>query len=251
MRAARPGGALSADNPHWPLIADATARIVPNCCASSANGPKTAHPPVALRPNPPQRGAVKRIAVPLLLTALTACGQDEPQQAQRVSLDEARHVPAAPIASPDTKAAGWAVSQNGQAIRFGNPGQPPLLTLECRLRDNPVGLRIVRHTAARPGEKALFPVIGNGLISRFKLDGTLRDDEWRWEGTLPASDPLLDVFIRGGKLEATLPGGGSLQIEASRIPGEFVTWCRAGGKVQRVEAAEKAAEPKATDKPAR
>ncbi len=116
---------------------------------------------------------------------------------------------------------------------------------------DPVALRVIRHVAARPGEKALFPVIGNGLISRFKLDGTLREGEWRWEGALPASDPLLDVFTRGGKLEATLPGGGSLAIDSSRIPGEFVTWCRAGGTLQRVEAAEKAADPTAAGTPAR
>lgn len=192
---------------------------------------------------------MKRLAVPLLLTALAACGQDEPQQAQRVSLDEARHVPAAPISSPDTKAAGWTVSKNGQAILFGNAGQPPLLTLECRLRDNPVGLRIIRHAAARPGEKALFPVIGNGLIARFKLDAGLHDGEWRWEGALPASDPSLDVFTRGGDMEATLPGAGSLLIKGSRIPGEFVTWCRSGGKTAQPVA--KAPEAKASATPAR
>jgi hypothetical protein len=204
---------------------------------------------------------VKRFAGPILLTVLAACGQgNEPVEAQRVSLDAARHVPETPLSSPDTKTAGWTVSQNGQAIHFGNAGLKPMLTLECRLRETPVGLRIVRHVVARPGEKALFPVIGNGLISRFKLDGSLHDGEWRWEGTLPASDPLLDVFTRGGKLEATLPGGGSLQIESSRIPGEFVTWCRSGGKTAQpvTKASEatpapvaKAPEARPTAKPAR
>ena len=113
------------------------------------------------------------------------------------------------------------------------------------MRKTPAQLRIVRHVAARPGEKALLPVIGNGTISRFKVDATLADGEWRWQGALPASDPSLDVFTGPRELEATLPGGGSLLIPGSRIPGEFVNWCRAGGRVQRVEAAEKAEDHKA------
>jgi hypothetical protein len=161
-------------------------------------------------------------------------------EAQRFSLEAARHVPAEPLLSPDTKGAGWSVSSDGQAIDFGLPGGKPMFTLACDLRSTPAQLRMVRHVTARPGEKALFPVIGNGMISRFKVDATLAGEEWRWEGALPASDPLLDVFTGPNALEATLPGGGSLQIAGSRIPGEFVTWCRAGGRVQRVEAAEKA-----------
>jgi hypothetical protein len=60
---------------------------------------------------------------------------------------------------------------------------------------------------------------------------------------LPASDPQLDVFTGPGELQATLPGGGTLLIEGSRVPGEFVTWCRAGGRVRRAEEAEASAPP--------
>lgn len=154
-------------------------------------------------------------------------------EAQRFSLEEARRMPAEPLASPDTGGMGW--TANGQAIQFGAAGQAPLLTLECRLRETPIRLRIVRHIVARPGLKALFPVIGNGRISRFSLDTALDEGEWRWEGELPVSDPLVDVFVGTGELEATLPGGGSLLIPGSRVPGEFVTWCRAGGRSQPVE----------------
>lgn len=176
----------------------------------------------------------------LALLLLSACqrGEEEPVQAQRFSLDAARHVPEAPVASPDTAGAAWSVTANAQAIDFGRPGGPPLLTLACDLRQTPAQLRVIRHVAARPGEKALLPVIGNGTISRFKVDATLSGGEWRWEGALPASDPSLDVFTGPRELEATLPGGGTLLIGGSRIPGEFVNWCRAGGRVQRVEAAE-------------
>jgi hypothetical protein len=175
---------------------------------------------------------------------LTACGQgeQEPVQAQRFSLEAARHVPDAPLASPDTAGAGWSVNGNGQAISFGRAKQP-LLTLACRLRDTPPQLRIVRHVPARPGQKALFPVLGNGMVSRFKVDAVLEDGEWRWEGALAASDPSLDVFTGPRELEATLPGGGSLLIAGSRIPGEFVNWCRAGGQAPRAEVAEPSAAP--------
>ena len=176
-----------------------------------------------------------------ILMLLTACqGEQEPVHAQRFSLDASRHVPVEPLNSPDTAGAAWSVTKDARAIEFGRPGAPPLLTLACDLRKPPAQLRIVRHVAARPGEKALLPVIGNGTISRFKVDGTLAGGEWRWEGALPASDPSLDVFTGPRELEATLPGGGSLLIAGSRIPGEFVNWCRASGRVQRAQAAEAA-----------
>jgi hypothetical protein len=183
----------------------------------------------------------------IALALLTACGsgEQEPVEAQRFSLEAVRRVPPEPLLSPDTKAASWTVTADGQAIDFGLAGEPAMMTLACDLRTTPAQLRIVRHVVGRPGAKALFPVIGNGTISRFRLDAMLHEGEWRWEGALPASDPLLDVFTGPRELEATLPGGGSLQIAGSRIPGEFVNWCRAGGRVQRAEAAEKADEAKA------
>ena len=184
-------------------------------------------------------GAVK-VAVPLVaVLLLAACGgSDAPEQAQRISLDAARGRPAEPLRSPDTKGAAWTVTENGQAINFGKSRAQPLLTLACNLREMPATLSLVRHVDAQPGQKALFPVIGNGTVSRFKLDAALDEGEWRWEGKLPASDPLLDVFTGPREIEATLPGGGTLLIGGSRIPGEFVNWCRAGGRVQRAEASE-------------
>ena len=96
-------------------------------------------------------------------------------------------------------------------------------------------MAVVRHAPARPGQEALFPVIGNGLVSRFKVDATLANREWSWQGMLPVDDPQLDVFVGQAELTATLPGGGMLTIEGSRVPGEFVNWCRAGGKTELPE----------------
>jgi hypothetical protein len=183
------------------------------------------------------------------LPLLAACGEggDTPVQAQRISLDDARAKVAEPLLSPDTEGAGWAVSADQRAIAFARPGAAPFLTLACNLRQAPATLTIVRHVRARPGQKALFPVIGNGKISRFKVDAALSDGEWRWEGVLPASDAQFDVFIGPGELQATLPGGGTLLIEGSRVPGEFVTWCRAGGRVRWAEEAEASAPVESTD----
>jgi hypothetical protein len=185
------------------------------------------------------------------LPLLAACGDggDAPVEPQRISLDEARAKVAEPLPSPDTEGAAWTVTDNGQAIHFGRAGAPPFLTLACDLRADPATLTIIRHVEARPGQKALFPVLGNGMVSRFKVDAALDEGEWRWEGVLPASDPQFDVFTGPLELEATLPGGGTLLIEGSRIPGEFVNWCRAGGRLQRAEAAEEAEAGEASSEP--
>jgi hypothetical protein len=167
---------------------------------------------------------------------------DAPVQGQRIALEDARAKVRAPLASPETDNAAWTVAANGQAVQFGNPGTAPFLTLSCRIKENPPRIRIIRHAQARPGEKALFPVLGNGTIARFKVDATLTDNEWRWEGAVPADDPLLEVFTGGRDIEATMPGAGTLAIGGSRIPGEFIGWCRAGGVVREVVAEEQQAE---------
>lgn len=182
--------------------------------------------------------ALSVVLVPCAL--LAACGGDpeEPTQGQRFSLEAARAQVAEPLLSPDTTGASWSVSEDGRAIDFALPDREPLLTLACNLRQAPAKLTLVRHAPAQPGQKAILPVIGNGMIVRFMVDAALADGEWRWQGALPAGDPQLDVFTGSRELEATLPGGGTLLIGGSRIPGEFVNWCRAGGRVLRAEAAE-------------
>ncbi|RPF72300.1 hypothetical protein [Aurantiacibacter spongiae] len=172
---------------------------------------------------------------------LAACQQQpaarEETQTQRIALADARAVHADAIPSPDTKAARWRVRGDGQGIDFGDAGQAPLMTLDCAIGDGEPTMHIIRHAAALPGQSALFPVIGNGMRSRFLADARLADEgdagEWRWEATLPASDPQLDVFAGNRPLTATLPGRGMLEIRASRIPGEFLDWCRKSGQVAR------------------
>lgn len=192
----------------------------------------------------PPHFAVRPFAAALLLTTLAACHREQaPVQGQRISFDDVQSGAEQPLPSPDTQGAAWTVSANGQAIDFGKPGEKPFLTLLCDIKSDPARITLVRHAPARPGEKALFPIIGNGTISRFAVDAALADNEWRWQGTVPADDPLLEVFGGARQLQATLPGAGELKIAGSRIPGQFVAWCRARGQGPAIEATEK---PEAT-----
>ena len=180
------------------------------------------------------------------LLSLVACDRaEEPVDPQRISLDAARGEAREPVASPDTDDARWTVAPDGQAVAFGNAGERPFLSLACRVKDDPPTIRVIRHAEARPGEKALFPVIGNGTISRFKADAALEDDEWRWQAVVPADDALLEVFTGAREIEATLPGAGSLIISGSRVPGEFIAWCRRGGAVSEAVTEERTAEAEA------
>ena len=184
-------------------------------------------------------GPVNRRVALLALLLLAACHRHE--AVQRIALSDAANRPEPPIASPDTKGAEWTASADGSLVSFGRPGQKPYLTLECR-PGNPPAVRIIRYVVSRPGESALFPVLGAGPNARFKLEAAKVGDEWAWAGDVPVSDPQLDVF-HSGRLEATLPGGGSLIIPASTVPGEFVSKCRGNTPVSRVSSAVEPSSP--------
>ena len=173
--------------------------------------------------------------------ALAACHREQaPVEGQRIALSDVRSESEEPLPSPDTKGASWAVARTGQAIDFAKPGEKPFVSLTCSVKAGQPQITVIRHAPARPGEKALFPVIGNRIISRFKVDAALVDNEWRWQGTVPADDSLLEVFEGPGALQATLPGGGTVKIAGSAVPGQFLTWCRTGGKPPVVEPTAKA-----------
>lgn len=182
---------------------------------------------------------MRRAAPLILLTlSLTACDRAAPLpqgDVQRVELEQTGQRQAMAEVSPDTSEAGWTVSDDGQAIRFGEMGEAPFLTLACDVDAEPPEFVIIRHARAYPGQSALFPVLGNGISSRFLADAKLADGEWHWEARLPADDPQLEVFSGTRDLIATLPGRGTLEIGGGRITGEFLEWCRAGGMPDPVE----------------
>src|SRR4051812_24442724 len=94
------------------------------------------------------------------LLLLAACHREQaPVQGQRIALDQVPSQGEQPLPSPETEGARWMPSADGQAIDFGRPGQRAFLTLACNVRSDPPRVTIIRHAPARPGEKALFPVI--------------------------------------------------------------------------------------------
>ena len=173
-----------------------------------------------------------------LLAGCSNASEPSVSEPARISLDDTGPRTASAISSPDTSLASWSVAEDGQAIHFGDDGEDPLLTLACDLRAEEPLFEIIRHAKALPGQSALFPFIGNGMRSRFMADAALDDGEWRWEATLAADDPQLNVFAGQRDFTATLPGHGMLEIGGSRIPGEFLEWCRSGGENTVVEAPE-------------
>lgn len=160
---------------------------------------------------------------------LAACGQ-KGEPVQRVELrNDGSARPLVMTRSPDTSQAVWLVSADRQSLVYGNQGGPNLLTLACEAGADPPRLTIIRHAPALPGQTALFPVIGNGERSRFPVDARQVRGEWRWQVTLPADDVRWDVFAGSRQILATLPGGGTVDMAGSRMPGAFLDWCRNGG----------------------
>ncbi|OCC25007.1 hypothetical protein MB02_06105 [Croceicoccus estronivorus] len=177
-----------------------------------------------------RRKSLAPVITPVLLL-LAACGGQTSNAVEKFSLDDiAPHVSHIIATSPDTKGAVWEAMDGARSLRFGKPGAPPFLTLKCELTENAAPkMRIVRLTPADPGAKALFALIGRKQITRINADAHAVGGDWRWESLVPAEDPALDVFLDGGPIEATLPGGGSLNLAASGEPARLVSWCRRHG----------------------
>lgn len=169
------------------------------------------------------------------LLALSACGDE--RKVERVELSQVSTSQPQALDSPDTRFSFWSVGETGRTINYGDVDEPPMMSVDCLLGDGPPQMRIIRHAPARPGKTALFPVVGNQIRSRFLVETALEDGEWRWQGTVEASDPKLDVFTGPRQLLATLPGGGMIDMAGSTVPWQFVTWCRAGGMIEAEEAA--------------
>lgn len=161
------------------------------------------------------------------LILLAACGQQHGDAVERIALDTIGARPSQPLPSPDTEGAEWQPLDGARSIRYGKPGEPPLLTIACELGGTaPPRIRMIRHAPADPDAKALFAVIGPRHNARFKVDAKRNGAGWRWESATLADNPLLDIFAEGGDIEATIPGAGTMKLSASDQPGRLVAWCR-------------------------
>lgn len=155
---------------------------------------------------------------------LAACNPPASEDyASRPSVVEERTAPAEPIDSPDTEGAAWAMSETSGRLLYGKPGHAPLLSLACE--DGT--LVYTRYVAADPDAKAVLALIGNGHVERLWIDAEEDEERWLWRGRLAADDPRLEVLTGPRRVEATVPGAGSVTLNASRAPGEFVTACAA------------------------
>ena len=173
-----------------------------------------------------------RVAALLPLLALFACNPPAADDyVARVGVVE-RAAPADPIDTPDTKRAVWAASPaSPQRLLYGTPGQPPLFALECRGGDGAPLLEYTRFANADPYAKAILALIGNGHVSRLKIDALHVPDQgggaWLWQGRELATDPAFEGLTGGRQVEATVPGAGSLILNPSALPGDLVQRCRA------------------------
>lgn len=175
---------------------------------------------------------LRPLTISVAILALTACGQQHGDAVERIAFDSINASPSQPLPSPDTTGAEWQPLDGARSIRFGKPGEAPMLTIACELNGNqPADIHIVRNARADPGAKALFALLGSSHNSRLNINARLNGSDWRWESLLPATDPLLDVFTEGGAVEATIPGAGTLKLAASDQPGRLLTWCRRASSV--------------------
>jgi len=134
-----------------------------------------------------------------------------------------------PLEEAPAQPEGGVWSADAAGVHFAVPGQPDLMTLTCARRaDGSAQLTLSRTTRAADGAKAMLALIGNGRIARLPVDVVRAGETGEWRGALSSADPRLDVLKGGNRIEATLPGGGTLLMPASGEPGRLLTACRAG-----------------------
>lgn len=161
----------------------------------------------------------------LLLAACKPAASDEYQV--RGDVSEERDAPSAPLDSPDVEGAAWAPSERTTRLLYGKPGEPPLFSLNCEREE----IVYTRYVAADPEAKAVLALIGNGHVERLWIDaekdGPEDDAAWLWRGRIAADDPRLEVLTGQRRVEATVPGAGSLVFNPSSLPGAYITRCAA------------------------
>lgn len=159
----------------------------------------------------------------------------------RVGMGE-RDAPSAPIESPDTEGAVWVPSAQGtDRLIYGIPGSPALFALECTRKKGAATIVYTRFAEADPRAKAILALIGNGYVTRLKIDATREDGDWLWRGSEPALSRNFEGLTGSRQVEATVPGAGSVILNASPLPGELIDRCRA-----QVPPRARASEPAAT-----
>lgn len=161
----------------------------------------------------------------LLAAACKPPASDEYVERSRIAGDATG--PSEPIDSPDTEGAIWAPAGKPQRLLYGKPGERPMMALECETAQGIPLVSYTRFVAADAHAKAILALIGNGHVSRLKIDAAEHNGTWLWKGAVTAEDAALDVLTGAREVEATVPGAGSVILNPSTLPGELIENCRA------------------------
>ncbi len=170
----------------------------------------------------------------LLSLSLGACSQSQSRQVVENAPDGAYPARMAlgaislPMERAPAQPEGGAWQAAGNILRFGVPGQADLLALRCvpAGAGGTAAIEISRRTRSENGAKALFALIGNGRVTRLPVASVRGGENGEWRGSLALDDARLDVLKGGNRIEATLPGGGTLMLPASTEPGRLLAACR-------------------------
>ena len=166
-----------------------------------------------------------------VLLTLVAC-KPPPTDAdlQRDMPEAAATFASAPLPSPETEGAVWAIStRTEQRIIYGIPGEPALMALRCALpRGEVPTLVITRLSPADEGAGAMLSLIGNGHIGRLPVDATEGSGRFKWEGDRPADSDVWEPLAGPRQLTATIPGAGMVTLNPSPLPGLLIEACRTG-----------------------
>ena len=140
----------------------------------------------------------------------------------RIPISQETKFASDPLPSPDSEGAVWAASPTvPDRILYGKPGERPLMGLTCDAGQ----IVFARYAPADPEAKGILALIGNGHVERLFVDATPRGEAWLWQGSLAAGDQRLEVLTGRGRVEATIPGAGTLVLNASAVPAQFVNRC--------------------------
>lgn len=151
----------------------------------------------------------------------------------------------APLELPPRQPEGaeWSLRRDG-SLDFALSGQPALLSVSCRHgSDGRAFIHLLRRTRAEPGAKALFALEGNRRVARVPMNVTRAGDPGEWQGQIDAHAEAAGALKGGMKIMATLPGGGMLELPASREPGVLLDACRASDKSTRASVSSAPEEP--------
>ncbi|MGX7927016.1 hypothetical protein ACWPMX_10650 [Tsuneonella sp. HG094] len=167
-----------------------------------------------------------RVPIAIFVALLAACRPPASDRyVERIALDGANKGPQVQMTSPDVSKAVWAPSETPERIVFGQPGQAPLLAIECWGAGRMI--KVTRFAPTEPYAEGMMALVGNGHVERLKIDALDQGEGrgWLWQGRYAPTDTRLDALTGSRRLEVTIPGAGTLVVTGGQ-PGELIERCR-------------------------